>query len=139
MACLWRGVLDATLCDKVCQWPTVGRWFSLGHPVYSTNKTDRHDSTKILLKLALNTISLAALCKWHSQEWQPVSVCSLSISTSATKHITRLWLNMEDYCNFADHCLSFCVCCNGLCIVCPSIVGFWLHLGMFKLFLWLYM
>jgi hypothetical protein len=26
--CLWRGVLDTTLCDKVCQWLATGRWFS---------------------------------------------------------------------------------------------------------------
>ena len=39
----WRGVLDATLCDKVCQWLATGRWFSLGPSVSSTNKTDRHD------------------------------------------------------------------------------------------------
>ena len=25
----WRGVLDTTLCDKVCQWLATGRWFSL--------------------------------------------------------------------------------------------------------------
>jgi hypothetical protein len=31
----------------------VGWWFS---PVSSTNKTDRHDLTEILLKVALNTI-----------------------------------------------------------------------------------
>jgi len=45
-----------TLCDKVCQWLATGRWFSPGPPVYSTNKTDRHDITEILLKVALNTI-----------------------------------------------------------------------------------
>ena len=33
-----------------------GRWFSLGTPVSSTNKTNRHDITEILLKVALNTI-----------------------------------------------------------------------------------
>ena len=38
-----RSVLDTTLCDKVCQWLTAGQWFSLGSPVSSTNKTDRHD------------------------------------------------------------------------------------------------
>jgi hypothetical protein len=27
---LRRGVLDTTLCDKVCQWLTAGQWFSLG-------------------------------------------------------------------------------------------------------------
>jgi hypothetical protein len=38
------------------------RWFSPGSPVSSTNKTDRHDITEILLKVTLNTITL----KWHS-------------------------------------------------------------------------
>ena len=38
--------------DKICQ------WFSLGIPVSSTNKTDRHDITEILLKVALNTKTL---------------------------------------------------------------------------------
>ena len=33
-------------------------WFSLGTPVSSTNKTDRHDVTKILLKVVLSTITL---------------------------------------------------------------------------------
>jgi hypothetical protein len=32
-------------------------WFSQGTPVSSTNKTDRHDITEILLKVALNTIT----------------------------------------------------------------------------------
>jgi hypothetical protein len=45
-----------TLCDKVCQWLATGRWFSPGTPVSSTNKTDRHDITEILCKMALNTI-----------------------------------------------------------------------------------
>ena len=48
----WRGVLDTALCDKVCQ-------FSPGTPVCSTNKTDRyHDITGILLKVALNIITI---------------------------------------------------------------------------------
>ena len=34
------------------------RWFSSDTPVYSTNKTDRHDITEILLKVAFNTITL---------------------------------------------------------------------------------
>jgi hypothetical protein len=46
------------LCDKVCQRPTEGRWFSPGIPVSSTNKTDSHNITEILLKVALNTIIL---------------------------------------------------------------------------------
>jgi hypothetical protein len=34
----------------------TGRWFSLGPPVSSTNKTDLHDIADILLKGALDTI-----------------------------------------------------------------------------------
>ena len=34
--------------------------FSPGSPVSSTNKTDRHDITEILLKVALNTINQPA-------------------------------------------------------------------------------
>ena len=41
----------------VFQWLTTGRWFSSGPPVSSTNKTDRHHITEILLKVALSTIN----------------------------------------------------------------------------------
>ena len=34
----------------------MGQWFSPGIPVSSTKKTDRHDITEILLKVALNNI-----------------------------------------------------------------------------------
>jgi hypothetical protein len=54
----WRGVLDTTLSDKLCQRHAVGQWLSLGTPVFYTNKTDSHDITEILLKVALNTITL---------------------------------------------------------------------------------
>jgi len=37
---------------KVCQWLATGRWYSPGPLVSSTNKTDRHDITEILLKVA---------------------------------------------------------------------------------------
>ena len=52
-----KGVLDTTLCDKVCQWLATGLWFSPGTLVSSTNKTDRHDITEILLKVDLSTIN----------------------------------------------------------------------------------
>ena len=55
----WQGALDTTLCDKVYQWLVTGRWFSLGTPVSSTNKTDCYDITELLLKVVLNTISQA--------------------------------------------------------------------------------
>ena len=53
---LTRGVLDTTLCDKVCQWFATGRCFSPATPVSSINKTDRHDITEISLKV-LNSIN----------------------------------------------------------------------------------
>ena len=40
--------------QAVCQWLVVGQWFSL---VSSTNKTDRHNITEMLLKVVLNTIT----------------------------------------------------------------------------------
>jgi hypothetical protein len=43
--------------DKFCQWLVTCQWFSPGTPVSSTNKTDHHDITEILLKVALNTIN----------------------------------------------------------------------------------
>jgi hypothetical protein len=35
----------------------TSQWFSAGTPVSSTNKTDRHDITEILLKVPLSTIN----------------------------------------------------------------------------------
>ena len=54
---LRRGVLDTTLCDKVCQWLATGPWFSPDSLVSSTNKTDCHDIIEILLKYEI-------LCEW---------------------------------------------------------------------------
>ena len=45
-------------CDKVCQGLATGRWFSPGTLVFPTNKIDPHDITELLLKVALNTITL---------------------------------------------------------------------------------
>jgi hypothetical protein len=47
---LRQGILDTTLCDKVCQWPAAGLWFSSVTLVSSSSKTDPHDITKIWLK-----------------------------------------------------------------------------------------
>ena len=65
---IWQGVLDTTLCDKVCQWLAAGQWFSPGTPDSSTNKSDRHDIAEILLKVTLNTINQTKpSIKW--QHW----------------------------------------------------------------------
>jgi hypothetical protein len=46
----WRGVIDTTLCDKVCQWLATGQWFFSGSSGFL-----RHNLTEILLKVVLNT------------------------------------------------------------------------------------
>ena len=50
--CSWWGVQDTPLCDKVCQLLVFS-----DTRISSTNKTDRHDITEILLKVALHTIT----------------------------------------------------------------------------------
>ena len=55
---LRRGLINTTLCVKVCQWLATGRWFSPCTLVSSTNNTNCHDITEILLKVALKTITL---------------------------------------------------------------------------------
>ena len=54
------GVHVTTLCDKICQWLSAGRWFSPGTPVSSTNKADCHvkNIAEILLKVVLSIIIL---------------------------------------------------------------------------------
>ena len=87
----WRGVLDTTLCDKVCQWLVAGRWFSPGTTVSSTNKADRHDITDILLKVALNTMNI-------NQTWIHVLlVFSTVVNWSALWRLTQsyCWLHLE--------------------------------------------
>ena len=51
-------VLYTTLYDKVCQWLRQVGGFLLGTMVSYTKKTDSHKITEILLKVALNTITL---------------------------------------------------------------------------------
>ena len=47
---LRRGVLDTTLCDKVCQWLVTGRLFSPGTLVSSANNTDCYNILKYCWK-----------------------------------------------------------------------------------------
>ena len=49
----WQGLLDIALSDKVCPSP--------GTLVCSTSKTDHHDIAKILLNVALHTMTTPIL------------------------------------------------------------------------------
>jgi hypothetical protein len=84
----WRDVLDTTLCGKVCQCLATGTWFS---PVASTNKTDRHEITKILLNVALNTIhpNLADKIWWWIAN-KHIPIASPLFFHSHTHH-TKKW------------------------------------------------
>jgi hypothetical protein len=53
-----RGAFDKTPCDKVCRQFDAGAWFYPSTPVSFTNNIHRHNTTAILLKVALNTIIL---------------------------------------------------------------------------------
>jgi hypothetical protein len=66
----WRGLLDTTLWGKVYQWLVTGWWFSLDTPVSSTNKTDSHDTTEILLNTINQTtmnFSLQSTCHFYDR------------------------------------------------------------------------
>jgi hypothetical protein len=38
----WRCVLDMTLCDDICHWLAISRWFTSGLLVSANRKTDRY-------------------------------------------------------------------------------------------------
>ena len=43
----------------------TGRWLSLGTPVSSTNKTERHDITEILLKVEILILILTTFSQGY--------------------------------------------------------------------------
>jgi hypothetical protein len=75
-------ILYTTLCDKVCQWLATGQWFSLGAPVSSTNKTDRHDITETLLKVALID-PICSICTYYKQVFSSNVETLYGISSNA--------------------------------------------------------
>ena len=94
-----------TLCDQVCQWLATGRWFSPGPPVSSTNKTDRHYITEILLKVALNTINQTKPNQtWdHSQRLFSVIVLSGEATNTIVFDLTRSGLESTIYHTRGEH------------------------------------
>jgi hypothetical protein len=78
--CSWRGILDTTIGDKVCPWLAAGQWFSPGTLVSSTNKTDCHDITEILLKVVINTINLTIAILIKQSKKKPSSTLMFCFS-----------------------------------------------------------
>jgi hypothetical protein len=92
---LGRGVLDTILCDKVCQWLVTARWFFLGTPVSSTNKTDCHNITEVLLKVAefaLFTIIILLYIWCLLLQCNCLRVLIQSWNLGAPTHTIRTWL-----------------------------------------------
>ena len=98
---IWPSV-PWTIC-YICTCMCGYRWFSPGTRVSTTNKTDRHDIAEILLKVALNTITLNPIHKWHCfvfggdlffyisiYHWIPLEKCwNLYVDNYYTKFITN--------------------------------------------------
>jgi hypothetical protein len=91
---IWIRARCITLCDKVYHWLATGRWFSPGPPVSSTNKTDRHDITEILLKVTFNTIKQTEwkvrydLIVWSVKNEQNIKK-SLNVRTNGVKRMVK--------------------------------------------------
>ena len=69
------------LYKNIGQWLTTGQWFSRGTLVSSTNKTDCHNITEILLKVVLNNKNtIFILCvtqlqvSWNSRKWKQITM-----------------------------------------------------------------
>ena len=95
----WRGVLDKTLCDKVCQ------WFSPITLVSSTNKTDRHDISEILLKVGLNTINQTKPeCHEYKIQRKGTILIASHCSGSDSRNVWSSEFQLICYCLFLYGC-----------------------------------
>jgi hypothetical protein len=88
-------VLNTTLYNKVCQWLATDRSFSPGTPVSSTNKTDRHEITEILLKVASNIINQNKPefnFNFHFQTWFYIHMyCIICVCTRLDNTLLHLY------------------------------------------------
>jgi hypothetical protein len=94
--CTW---LTAT-SDKVYQLLADGRWFSPGTLVSSTNKTDLRDITEILLKVALNTITITpnsyACIGSYKSNYYTITTTTVSIVQKTTIPLTKTKQILEE-------------------------------------------
>jgi hypothetical protein len=113
-SCSGRGVLNTSLCDKVCQWLVTDLWFSSGTAVSSTNKTDCHDIAKILLKVALSTIkpnqtktlkSWGRTLVWYGQSTN-VLACFQGYIFHMNLHL-NFCLSWSQFMSYFDNCCIY--------------------------------
>jgi hypothetical protein len=94
----WRGVLDKTLCDKVCQWLATGLWISLGTPI-STTKAVTESGVKHLTSngqlmnqkfvYVVHNIKHLWVIMWH--------IFTSTNNTSTILFPTQLWEQLYTY------------------------------------------
>ena len=84
---MWRGALDATLCDEFRQWLATCQLVS---PCFYTNKTDYHDISDILLKVSL-TINLPLCYHMRSVLRTDVMKTSHKYDDSVPTSFTIVW------------------------------------------------
>jgi hypothetical protein len=97
-----RGVLDTTLCEKVCQCVSAGMLFSPGTPFSCTNKTDRHDIAEILLKVALNTTTLISIGQYNFIFHSNIHLLLLKITLEITSNVL-IYNCLINLCNYVVH------------------------------------
>ena len=92
----------------VCQWLAKGRWFSPDTTISTTNKTDSHDITEIVLKVTLNTINskpikLSRIYRCYIQKFDSMNTTvwntkkNVDIQFSAHECTTSFWNNFIRY------------------------------------------
>ena len=75
----------------------TGQWFSPGNPVSSTNKTDHHDITEILLKVALSVLNQQTIRKLLSELMYNKKKNLISTQIVISLKSTCLWRNTICY------------------------------------------
>jgi tRNA U34 5-methylaminomethyl-2-thiouridine-forming methyltransferase MnmC len=84
-------VVSSNPTQARCIQLAADQWFSPGTPVSSTNKTDRYNIAEILLKVALNTITLTLNLHDFLDVLKTNFFCSLEMTLKLTP--TKLSLN----------------------------------------------